>query len=124
MRRHLIAAVLVLGLAGCSAQTHAYPTATAQLLRESVASVTQAAADGDPATALTRLDELHATLLDEHAKGAVDDARFDSISESIELVRIDLEALIADQNTGPTTNPVDPVKPGKPGRPDKPGKKD
>ncbi|MGV8971732.1 MAG: hypothetical protein ACOH10_05380 [Rhodoglobus sp.] len=59
--------------------------------------VTDASAAGDPASALARLDELQAALLDANAKGTVDQSRFDSISAAIALVRADLEKAIAAQ---------------------------
>ncbi|MDJ0334717.1 hypothetical protein QMG83_05720 [Salinibacterium sp. G-O1] len=59
--------------------------------------VTDASAAGDPVSALARLDELQAALLDANAKGTVEQSRFDSISAAIALVRADLEKAIAAQ---------------------------
>lgn len=120
MRRAAAAASLALGiacclaLAGCaptnfprstpSASVSAsaspvsdYPRTVAARLQADVLSVTASAAKGDPASALSRLDELTAALDDARAKHEVSAARFQSISESIALVRIDLEAAVAAQ---------------------------
>lgn len=74
-----------------------YPRSVAARLQADVLSVTTSAAQGDPASALSRLDELTAALDDARAKHEVSAARFQSISESIALVRIDLEAAVAAQ---------------------------
>lgn len=74
-----------------------YPRTVAARLQADVLSVTASAAKGDPASALSRLDELTAALDDARAKHEVSAARFQSISESIALVRIDLEAAVAAQ---------------------------
>ncbi len=122
MRRAAAAAPLALGiacclaLAGCaptnsprstpstavSASASAspvsdYPRTVAARLQADVLSVTTSAAEGDPASALSRLDELTAALDDARAKHEVSAARFQSISESIALVRTDLEAAAAAQ---------------------------
>lgn len=128
MRRAItvaVAALLAVGLAGCAPEHDAaYPPASAETLQAGVLAVSQAAASDDAESALTRLDELQAALLDCKARGAIGDARFDSISAAIELVRADLEKAAAEQ--APTENPEDSPgnsdKPGKPGKPDKPGK--
>lgn len=118
----LTAFVLVVGLAGCAPSGGGYSATTAQTLQSDVLSVSEAAAAGDPATALARLDELDARLLDLLAKGAVDQARFDSVSAAIALVRGDLEAAIAAQSESTGNNGNGNGKPDKPGKPEKPGK--
>lgn len=124
MRRAIAAAaaaLLAIGLAGCAPQQDAaYPPASAEALQAGVLAVSEAAASGDAESALTRLDELQAALLDCKARGAIGDARFDSVSAAIELVRADLEEAAAEQN--PDDSPGNSDKPGKPGKPDKPGK--
>lgn len=129
MRRAIaatLAALLALGLAGCSPQHDAaYPPSSAETLQTGVLAVSEAASAGDAESALTRLDELQAALLDCKARGAIGDARFDSISAAIALVRADLESVVAEQNS--TENPDDSPgksdsKPGKPDKPDKPDK--
>ena len=130
MRRQLLAAALiaVLALAGCASQPDdAYPAETAELLQAGVLSVTEAAATGDPQTALTLLDELQASLLDEFDSGTVDQARYDSITASITLVRADLELAVSQQvetSVDETEEPAAPGNSGNTGKPDKPGKPD
>lgn len=116
MKRAAAAAPLALGiacclaLAGCaptnsprstpSASASAvsdYPRTVAARLQADVLSVTASAAEGDPASALSHLDELTAALDDARARHEVSAARFQSISESIALVRSDLEAAVAAQ---------------------------
>lgn len=112
----LLAGAIV--LTGCSGNgvpagtptTSAYSADVASRLQSAVMSVSSSAAGDDPSTALTRLNELSATLADARARGAVSPTRFDSISAAIALVRTDLEAAIAAQNDS------------KPGKSDKPGK--
>ncbi|CAN5319765.1 hypothetical protein BH09ACT5_BH09ACT5_19730 [soil metagenome] len=120
----VVALALSLGLAGCAAPTtDDYPAATAQALQARVLTVTEAAASGDATAALARLDELEAALLDAHARGTVDDGRYESITAAIALVRADLEAVVAEESTAPAPGNSDkPQKPGKPDKPDKPGK--
>lgn len=74
-----------------------YSSTVASELQSGVLSITSAAAGGDPAGALNRLDELAATLADARARGTVTTARFNSIMASIALVRADLEAAVAAQ---------------------------
>lgn len=95
-----------------SGQAHYSPEVAARLQSE-VLSVSSAAAAGDPATALARLDELSAALADAKANDQLTAARFESISTSIDLVRSDLEAAVAAQLA--QNNPVKPTKPGKSG---------
>ena len=112
-------------LSGCAASpVDTYTSQTADALQSGVIAVTDASASGDPASALARLDELQATLLDAYAKGTVVKSRFDSISAAIDLVRADLErAISAQADVVTNTNKVD-TNPGKPGKSDKPDKND
>lgn len=97
-----------IGLTGCAGGNapvaSSYPSTIASQLQAGVLSVSSAAAGEDPASALTRLDELGAALADARARGEVTSARFASISAAIALVRSDLKAAITAQNN---------VKPGK-----------
>jgi hypothetical protein len=90
-----------------------YSSDVAARLQSEVLSVTSAAAAGDPATALARLDELSAVLADAKANNQVTAARFLSVSASIDLVRGDLETAVAAQIA--QDNPVKSTKPGKSG---------
>ena len=87
--------------------------------------MSEASAAADPSAALIRLDELQASLLEERARGTVDQARFDSISATIDLVRTDIERAIAEQaqvvpedpendNRKNSTEPEKSEKPEKP----------
>ena len=110
----LVSAMLVgaLMLAGCVGNSvpaatptvSSYSSAAASRLQSAVLSVSSAAANGDPAAALARLDELTVTLADARARGEVSTARLDSISAAMALVRADLQSAITAQND---------VKPGK-----------
>jgi hypothetical protein len=123
MRR---AAAIMIGmcvlLAGCAASPDTtYTSDTVATLQTKVLSVTDAAASGDPESALARLDELQATLLDEFARGTVNQARFDSISAAIGLVRADLDLLIREQSSDDETDraPSNSEKPEKPEKSEK-----
>lgn len=108
--------VLALALSGCagSATPATTPTASsyspdvASRLQSAVLSVTSSA-EVDPIAALARLDELATMLADARARGEISAARFESISAAIALVRTDLEAAVAQDDS-------------KPGKTDKPGK--
>jgi hypothetical protein len=120
----VIAAALVLG--GCAADDD-YPAATSQALQAHVLEVTESAASGDPAAALTRLDELVVLVKDALARETITAERHDSILAAVELVRIDLEAAIAAIEKEQQENEEKPGKgPGndKPPKEDKPGKGD
>ena len=123
MRRAIVLAGLLVGalmLTGCvgngvpaaTPTASSYSSAAASRLQSAVLSVSSSAAAGDPAAALSRLDELTAPLADARARGEVSTARLDSISAAMTLVRADLQAAITAQNN---------VKPGKT---DDPGKGD
>ena len=123
MRRATVIAGLLVGalmLTGCvgngrptaTPTTSSYSSAAASRLQSAVLSVSSSAAGGDPAAALSRLDELTVTLADARARGEISAARLDSISAAMALVRADLQAAITAQNN---------VKPGKT---EDPGKSD
>ena len=124
------AIILSLGLAGCAAPEPAsYTPEAATALQDAVLTVTEAAAAGDPEAALARLSELEATLLDQLARDAIDQARFDSVTAAMALVRGDLELALqkAEEEALPEEShdgPGNSDKPGKPGKPEKPGKDD
>jgi predicted small secreted protein len=112
-------------LSGCATDdgSGTYDTATADALQSAVLSVTEASASGDPDSALTRLNELQATLLGAYTAGSVSQARFDMVTAAIDQVRADLELAIR-ESTGTTDDESDsiPEKPGKSDKPEKPGK--
>lgn len=92
-------AVVLSGCAGPSAPiAPTYPASIASQLQAGVLSVSVAAADDDPESALIRLEELVVALADARARNEVTAARFDSIAAAIALVRSDLEAAIAAKN--------------------------
>lgn len=113
-----LAGVVLLVLTGCAAQQPALDAATADALNGSVVAVATAAAGDDPAAALAQLDALQGQLDAAVASGAVSGARAADIQSSIDLMRLDLEALVALQPTPtPTPTPTDDDdKPDKPGR--------
>lgn len=114
----VVVAVLALGLTSCSAQTATstvYSAKTARPLQEQVLAVAEGAAADQPSVALTRLEELTASLKDAKARGTVSEARYASITAAIALVRSDLEAAVTTQ-----LNQQQELKP-KP-KDDKPGK--
>ncbi len=122
-------AALLLGtcilLSGCAASPgNTYDSRTATLLQSGVSAVTDASASGDPAAALTRLNELQATLLDALAKGTITQSRFDSISAAIDLVRADLELAISQKAAVVTDKNKDKSNTPKPDKSDNSDKKD
>lgn len=92
------------GVPAATPTVSSYSSAAASRLQSAALSVSSAAASGDPAAALARLDELTVTLADARARGEVSTARLDSISAAMALVRADLQSAITAQNN---------VKPGK-----------
>jgi hypothetical protein len=129
VRRAIAAAALalVLALGGCSTGDE-YPEATAQSLQEGVLAVSQASAAGDYAGASLALDDVAARLAAALQAGDITDERAREIAMAIELVRTDLQTLIAaqqpvvEEDTSPGKGPDKP----KPGKKDdeKPGKGD
>lgn len=96
LRTAMLSSAIVLAvLAGCAQQSTEYPAETASALQSQVLLVSESAADGDPETALVRLDELEASVKDALARETITQERYDSIIASITLVRADLESAIA-----------------------------
>lgn len=91
-RSFLAASLLSAALAGCSTTAPDLEQTAAQQLQAKVLSVSQSAADDDPAAALKSLDELVAQLDASAAEGAVSFKRHQSIMATIEAVRTDLAA--------------------------------
>lgn len=96
LRTAMLSSAIVLAvLTGCAQQSTEYPAETASALQSQVLLVSESAADGDPETALVRLDELEASVKDALARETITQERYDSIIASITLVRADLESAIA-----------------------------
>lgn len=91
-RIFLAASLLSAALAGCSTTAPDLEQTAAKQLQAKVLSVSQSAADNDPAAALKSLDELVAQLDASAAEGAVSFKRHQSIMAAIEAVRTDLAA--------------------------------
>ena len=118
--------LIVLGtcilLSGCATTANdSYSADTADALQGSVLAVSEASAAGDPESALARLDDLQALLLDAYGAGSVTKPRFDSITAAIDLVRADLELAISHQVPTGEDKPGKPDEPDTPDKPDKPG---
>lgn len=88
------AITIALLLGGCAANTETYDEAVATRLQDRVMVSTESAAAGDHGASLTAIAELEVELRDALARGTVTQARFDSITSAIALVRADLEASI------------------------------
>jgi hypothetical protein len=94
----LLTAALVAGsLSGCAGAAPELDGAAAGQLQSQVLAVTEAAAAEDSAGALTLLDELVTKLDAAAADGKVSFRRHQSIKTSIEAVRTDLAAKVAQQ---------------------------
>ena len=120
-----LALVIGMVLAGCASPAPELAAPTAETLQASVIEVAGLAADGDVTGALARLDELQGQLDDAVAADEVSATRATVILQAIDLVRVDLEALVPEPS--PTPSPSESEeKPGngnnKPGKPEKPGK--
>ena len=87
-----VAAAAALALSSC---TPSYDDDTRDGLRQYVVAVSEASAAGDWSTALNGLDSLADEATAAREAGQLDDARFESITLAMELVRQDLEAAIA-----------------------------
>jgi len=85
------AAIIASSLAGCAAPSVDLSQAAAGALQEGVVAVAESAAAGDPATALTRLDELQQQLASALADGDVSTERAATIQAAIDVVRADLQ---------------------------------
>lgn len=95
-----VALALIVGagaLSGCAAPAPDLDAAAAGQLQSRVLAVTQAAAAGDSPGALKQLDELTTALDTAAADGKVSFKRHQSIKSSIDAVRNDLNARIAQQ---------------------------
>lgn len=95
-------------------------------LRAGVLAVSAAAASGDAASALARLNEVTASFATAQSDNDISAAVAQQIGTAIDLVRADLTAAAAAQNPpaqpSVSSNPGNQNTPGKPGKPDKPGK--
>lgn len=91
-------------VAGCSAQP-ALDGQTGSAMQARVVAVASSVAAGDPVAALTELESLENALLQATAEGRVSSDRSAQIRASIELVRQDLQAIIA-ANEPPVEDPV------------------
>jgi hypothetical protein len=87
------AAIISLGLAGCS--TPALDDATAAQLQHSVIELADLAAAGDTPGAIGRLDQLQTDLDAAIASDLITAARAARVQTAIDAVRADLETLIA-----------------------------
>ncbi|EPR76164.1 mucin-associated surface protein [Leifsonia rubra CMS 76R] len=117
------AAMLVTAaLSGCAPTKPELDSVSASTMQESVAAVTQAAADGDPVGALAALDTLQAQLKEDTASGLISADRSAQIQASIDLVRADLTAALPEPS--PTPPKKDPGKSGDKGDDKKDDKKD
>jgi hypothetical protein len=129
-RLHLgiAAAAIAVGLVGC-APASSYDAAAAERLQARVESVTVAAASADHAGVLGDLETLEVELRDALARDQITQARFDSVTAAIALVRADAEAALAASQPAPAPAPVEQVPvevpaaddPGEDGPPKGPG---
>lgn len=101
------AAIIASSLAGCAAPSGDLSQATAGALQKGVVAVAESAAAGDPATALTRLDELQQQLASALADGDVGTERAATIQAAIDVVRADLQP-------APVTEPAPEPEPESP----------
>lgn len=97
--------VLAASLSACAPTSPDFDSDAASLLQSSVATVTDAAAAGDPVAALAALDVLQAQLNENTSTGAIGAERSARIQASLDLVRADLTAALPDPT--PTTDPAD-----------------
>jgi hypothetical protein len=124
-----LALAVTLLLGGC-APTEDYPASTAQSLQQAVLAVSQASAAGDWAGAQAALDDAAARLAAAVDAGEIGQDRAMDISIAIDLVRADLQALIAaqqqleQQQDDGDGNEHGNDKPDKPDKPEKGGKDD
>ena len=91
----MLAATLGAGLAGCAPTPEVSDSAASQL-QSSVQLVAGHAAAGDPAAAVTELDELQGLLDAAVASGDVGDERAAVIQTKVDAVRADLQQQVAD----------------------------
>ena len=91
----MLAAALGAGLAGCAPTPEVSDSAASQL-QSSVQLVAGHAAAGDPAAAVTELEELQGLLDAAVASGDVGDERAAVIQTKVDAVRADLQQQVAD----------------------------
>ncbi|GAB3037876.1 hypothetical protein GCM10027052_16070 [Parafrigoribacterium mesophilum] len=95
MLRTLAIGAVALGLlSGCATDSPDMTVAAGKQLQAAVAAVSQAAAGGDIATAITNLDALERRLREATASGNISADRSAKIDASISLVRADLTAAL------------------------------
>jgi hypothetical protein len=95
-------AVMVGLLSGCAPTPTDMAENGAKQLQSAVAAVTQSAAEGDIAAAITNLDALERRLTEAAASGKISTDRSAKIQASIALVRADLSALLPPPPPTPT----------------------
>ena len=103
----LAGAALIALLSGCASPTFDQTTATQ--LQESVVSVAESAAAGDFPGAVAELDELQTELDAAIEADLVTAARAARIQAAINVVRADLDVLVAP--AAPATEPTPPTEP-------------
>ena len=87
--------VFAVGLTGCGGAAPEFKADAAVQLQQRVLAVTEAAAGGDPAGALTSLQQLAADLDAAAADGHLSFQRHQSITVAVDAVRADLTATLA-----------------------------
>ena len=123
--RALATGAVVLGtLAGCAPTPTDMAASAANQLQSAVAAVTQSAAAGDIAGAITHLDALERRLREATASGDITADRSAKIEASISLVRADLTAALPTPTPTPTVTEQVPAPGGnsEPSKPDNKGK--
>jgi hypothetical protein len=123
--RALAVGAVVLGaLAGCTPTPTDMAANAAKQLQSAVAAVTQSAAGGDIAGAITHLDGLERRLREATASGDITADRSAKIEASIALVRADLTAALPPPAPAPTVTAQVPPPGGNSGptKPDDKGK--
>jgi hypothetical protein len=107
MFRALAIGAAALGmLSGCAPTPTDMTSGAANRLQSAVAELTQAAASGDVATAITRLDALERKLREATASGDISADRSAKIDASISLVRADLTAALPPPPPPPSPTPT------------------
>ena len=119
--RALAIGAVALGLlSGCAPTPTDMAVSAAKELQSAVAAVTQSAADGDIAAAITHLDELERTVREATASGDISTDRSAKIQASISLVHADLIAVLPPPPS-PTPTVTAPIPaPGSNSGPSKP----
>lgn len=107
MRRPILRAMTIIALAlgmlsGCAPAPAGITASAGKQLQAAVAAVTEAAAGGDIAAAITNLDALERRLREATASGAISADRSAKIDASISLVRADLTAALPPPSPTPT----------------------